>query len=107
LLGLPGGRCAEKPLQCVFALYEIPSGNDKFEMEVSPPFGEEKIVVYAGTSQLGDLNLKAEGGVYRIKTRADSIGDMTRGVKLIEKAVGKGAAASEFYEDALSVKTKK
>src|SRR3989338_11019378 len=46
-------------------VYEIPSGNDRFELEVSPPFGEENIVVYAGTSQLGDINLEAQGGVYQ------------------------------------------
>ena len=26
-------------------IYEIPSGNDKFELEVNPPFGEENIMV--------------------------------------------------------------
>ena len=35
------------------AVYEIPSGNDRFDLEISPPFGKENITVYASTSPLG------------------------------------------------------
>jgi len=45
-------------------VYEIPSGNDKFDLEISPPFGEENISVYASTSPLGDIDLHSQGGVY-------------------------------------------
>ncbi|MEW6686863.1 MAG: DUF4384 domain-containing protein, partial [Candidatus Edwardsbacteria bacterium] len=76
-------------------IYEIPSGNDRFELEVSPPFGEENVIVYASTSQLGDIDLEAQGGVYQVKTRHADIGDRTRGVKIIEKG-SKGSSASEF-----------
>ena len=36
-------------------VYEIPSGNDRFELEVSPPFGEENIVVYAPAGHIPSL----------------------------------------------------
>ncbi|MBI5971161.1 MAG: DUF4384 domain-containing protein, partial [Deltaproteobacteria bacterium] len=51
-------------------IYEIPSGEDRFELDVSPPFGEENITVYASPSQVGEIDLKPSGGVYEIKTKA-------------------------------------
>jgi hypothetical protein len=46
-------------------IYEIPSGQDRFEMEVTPPFGQEDIIVYASTSRLGEINLAPAGGFTR------------------------------------------
>ena len=89
------------------AVYEIPSGNDRFELAVDPPFGEENIIVYASTSPLGDINLEQAGGVYQVKTKIRSIGKMTRGVKLKEKTGDKESLASEFYEEKVIVKTMK
>ena len=84
-------------------IYEIPSGNDRFELEVSSPFGEESVSVYASTSPLGDINVKDIGGVYQVKTKQDDIGDRTRGVKLKEKTGSN--AASEFFEERATLKT--
>ncbi|MBI5213734.1 MAG: DUF4384 domain-containing protein [Nitrospirae bacterium] len=86
-------------------IYEIPSGNDRFELEVSPPFGEENVYVYASTSQLGEISLKAEGGIYQVKTKEKDIGGMTRAVKLKEKMGSKASAASEFFEEKALIKT--
>lgn len=88
-------------------IYEIPSGNDKFELEVNPPFGDESIIVYASVSELGDLNLKEEGSVYAVKTKTKDIGIKTRSIKV--KAAVKGGAEqpAEFSEGAVVVKTKK
>ncbi|HOK06561.1 MAG TPA: DUF4384 domain-containing protein [Syntrophales bacterium] len=84
-------------------VYEIPSGPDRFDLEVAPPFGEEDIVVYAGTGELGDLDLETSGGVYRVKTRSAHVGDKTRGLKV----VGKGqAAAAEFMEGKVTIRTR-
>ncbi|MEW6674976.1 MAG: DUF4384 domain-containing protein [Nitrospirota bacterium] len=86
-------------------IYEIPSGNDRFELEVSPPFGEENVIVYASTTPLGDINLKTQGSVYQVRTRSADIGDKIRGVKIIEK--GKGSSASEFFEEEVVIRTEK
>ena len=88
-------------------IYELPSGEDKFELEVTPPFGEEDIIVYASTSPLGDIKLEADGEIYQVMTNAEDIGDKTRGVKIKEKAGGKGISASEFFEDKVVVKTER
>jgi hypothetical protein len=86
-------------------VYEIPSGADKYELEVSPPFGEENIIVYASSSPLGDISLKDTGGLYKVKTSSRDVGTKTRGVKLTEKGDGAGAAASEFFERKAVLKT--
>jgi len=86
-------------------LYEIPTGNDKFDLEVSPPFGEENIMVYAGTAPLGDIDVQTRGGVYIVKSAANDIGVKTRGIKLVESD-GK-SKPSEFSETSAEVKTGK
>ena len=86
-------------------VYEIPSGNDRFDLEVSPPFGQESISIYAGTAQLGDINLAAQGEVYRVMTKSADVSRLTRGVKIQEKSGGRNDLPSEFSEEALSIKT--
>ncbi|TAN42641.1 MAG: DUF4384 domain-containing protein [Nitrospirae bacterium] len=85
-------------------VYEIPSGGDKYELEVSPPFGEENVIIYSSTSQLGDINLKTEGGVYYVDTKAKDIGNKTRSVK-IKSLSDKKSVVSEFYEGKATVRT--
>jgi hypothetical protein len=84
-------------------VYEIPSGNDRFDLEVSPPFGEENIVVYGSTAELGSIDTKAEGSVYRVTTRSQDMGVKVRGITITGKQ-GK-AANAEFYEETQSIRT--
>ncbi len=88
-------------------IYEIPSGNDKFELEVNPPFGEESIMFHTSVSQLGDLDLKEKGGVYQVKTKPKDIGIKTRSVKVKEVTEGKPQQASDYSEGEVVVKTAK
>lgn len=85
-------------------IYEIPSGSDRFDLEVSPPFGEEDILVYASTSPLGDINVAAQGDVYRVVSRSADVSRLTRGLKIQQKVGGK-ASPSEFSEETLSIRT--
>jgi hypothetical protein len=86
-------------------VYELPSGNDRFDLEVSPPFGEEDILVYASTSPLGDINLAAQGDVYRVVSKSADVPRLTRGLKIQEKDSGRKDLPSEFSEEALSIRT--
>jgi len=61
-------------------IYEIPSGQDRFEMEVTPPFGQEDIVLYASSAPLVEINLAPAGGVYKITTGAEKVGERNRAV---------------------------
>lgn len=86
-------------------IYEIPSGNDRFELEVSPPFGEESVILYSSTSPLGDISLSSGGEVYQVMTKEKDIGIKTRGIKLKERIEGGRPQASEFFEERVNVKT--
>jgi hypothetical protein len=88
-------------------LYEIPSGPDKFELEVNPPFGEENIMIYASVAQLGDIDLKQEGGVFAVKTKPKDIGIKTRSIKIKDVSSGNVQKPAEFSEGTVIVKTKK
>lgn len=85
-------------------VYEIPSGNDRFELEVNPPFGEEKILVYASSTELGKINLQSAGSVYEVKTKAKDVGMQTRGIQLKEKT-GDFKPTESFYEGKVTIKT--
>jgi hypothetical protein len=85
-------------------IYEIPSGKDRFDLEVTSPFGEESIIVYASSTELGKINVKPAGAVYKIKTSADDVGVRTRGVQLKEKTDDDNPAEA-FYEGRVTVKT--
>ena len=86
-------------------IYELPSGNDRFDLEVSPPFGREDLILYASTAQLGDLRLDTRGEVYQVKTEAKDIGINTRGVKISQAADSKAKTAAEFFEEKTVVNT--
>jgi hypothetical protein len=86
-------------------IYEIPTGNDRFDLEVSPPFGQESISIYTSTSPLGDIKLTAQGDVYRVMTKSTDVSRLTRGVKVQEKSGGRKDLPSEFSEEVLSIKT--
>jgi len=93
-------------------IYELPAGDDRFELEVSPPFGMENVLVYASTAPLGDLDLKemgaAAGGVYQVRTEGAEIGLKTRGIKVTGKGAGAAPsvpATAEFVEASAGLTT--
>ncbi len=90
-------------------IYEIPSGSDRFDLEVSPPFGEESIILYASSDPLGEISTAAQGGVFQVKTRPDDVGMKTRGIKIGGREQGSSTVpkAAEFFEDTVRVTTRK
>jgi len=90
------------------AMYKIPSGNDRFELEVTPPFGNEQITVYASTAPAGDLGLKDAGDVYQITTAPNDLSIKTRGIaihKLASGGSGKNSETAEFSENQVKITT--
>jgi len=86
-------------------VYEIPAGNDRFELEVNPPFGEENIIVYSSLQPLGEIYLQETGGVYQVRTAVKDVATKTRGIKLKERKEGKEPVAAEFFEGKASLQT--
>jgi len=102
------------------AIYEIPSPEDQFELEVEPPFGQERIIVYASTAPLGEIDLTPDAGVYKINTESERIGTKSRevllsekvevrsrGVSLKEKSPGQKIITAEFSESQITFTTGK
>jgi len=86
-------------------IYRIPGEGDRFQLEVVPPFGEDRIVVYASEVPLGDVNLEPAGkglGIYRGSPR--SLGEKSRGIAVTENG---GSSGAEFYEAAWKLTTGK
>jgi len=88
-------------------IYEIPSGRDRFELEVSPPLGLESITLYASTTQLGEPDLIPSQGIYMVKTGSMEVGMKTRGVKISEKKGNLPGGPVEFGEVKIEVNTVK
>lgn len=90
------------------SVYELPSGEDRYDLEVSPPFGSEGITVYASTAPQGNLELQASGAVFDIRTKAADIPITTRGIKLTAKGSGANRnPAAEFSEAGTDLRTGK
>lgn len=92
--------------------YTIPDSNDRFELTVSPPFGTDKVVVYASEVPLGEVEMSSIGqGLSSIKGDQKSLATRTRGISVTAKKqddVGKAASTSaiaEFYEASYSITT--
>ncbi len=85
-------------------VYNLPSGTDGYELTVEPPFGAEKIVLYASTGELGDLKVEDAGAVYTIGENPEDTGIKTRGIKITKKE-DKSTQAAEFDEQVLEIRT--
>ncbi len=85
-------------------VYALPSGTDKYELTVNPPFGAEKIVVYASTAELGDVKVENADALYVIGEKPEDTGVKTRGIKITKKE-GKNSKTAEFVEQVLEIKT--
>jgi hypothetical protein len=87
-------------------IYEIPTGDDHFDLEVAAPFGAEQVTVYASTAPIGNLAVTQSSAVYSVTSKPADIPIVTRGVKLIQKAPTVGtSAAAEFFETTVTVTT--
>lgn len=93
------------------AVYELPSGEDRYELDITEPFGAETVTVYASNSQIGDLDVKAHDTVYEVKTKPRDISVGTRGIKFVTKDTRikeSGSAprpAAQFIESSVTINT--
>jgi hypothetical protein len=86
-------------------VYEIPSGEDRFDLKVAAPFGAENVTVYASTAPTGKLAITPVGGVFAVADKMDEIASSTRGVKFVRKESGQ--AMAEFAEATATAETRK
>ena len=83
-------------------IIQIPEEGAGYSIAVSPPFGKEKLIVFASTSPQGDIIVSPKGGpLLHVNDEMSVVEVKTRGVK-IEKD-----KSSEFYETNCNIKTMK
>jgi len=85
--------------------YIIPGRKDQFNLKVSPPFGREKVIVYASEVPISRIPLEAAGaGLGYYKDSRDALGRDARGI--VPVPAGSGSSSAEFYEAAWNLRTK-
>ena len=83
----------------------IPGEFDKFTLEVNPPFGSERVIVYASTSPQGQVQTTAAGeSLYKIESDIKTVNAQTRGV-IIKESTGQAPSGAEFFETSCGLKT--
>ncbi|MCB1647711.1 MAG: DUF4384 domain-containing protein, partial [Pseudomonadales bacterium] len=68
------------------SILEVPSALDNFQLPIGAPFGEEKLVIYASTTPLGQIDAtELNDSVYLVQNNAQEISRRTRGIALKPK----------------------
>lgn len=80
--------------------YKIPDDGDQFDLTVSPPFGTDRIVVYASEVPLGQVDMQSIGkGLSAYEGDRQSLATSTRGIAVTGKKDGTAdQPIAEFYE---------
>ncbi len=88
-------------------IYEVPGEGDRFDLKVTPPFGEDRIVVYASDVPLGNVQMNSAGaGLGAFNGSRESLGIRTRGISVTASTKqGASPAGAAFYESAWVVRT--
>ena len=88
--------------------YELPSAADKYDLIVTPPFGGEKITVFASTSPLGELTTEPAGKVFLVTGSQEQIAARTRSIKFVPKNnESESPKSAEFFEATAELSTGK
>lgn len=86
-------------------IYKIPDQDDRFSLAVSPPYGEDQIVVYASQLPLGKVDMEELGqGLSRYRGTRAAFAAKTRGIAVVGGAADFESGA-EFYEAAWKIRT--
>ena len=75
--------------------YLIPGPGDRFSLKVTPPFGQERIVVYASTTPMGDLPMApAESGLKEYRGNNADLAFRVRSIQPVARPSGEMSPAS-------------
>ncbi len=88
-------------------IYEIPGEGDRFDLKVTPPFGEDRIVVYASEVPLGNVAMSSAGaGLGAFGGTQESLGIRTRGISVTAAGDnGPSHSGAAFYESTWKLHT--
>jgi len=85
---------------------KVPGAEDRFRLRVTPPYGEDRIVVYASDQPLGEVALTPIGqGLQQYRGSARDLGVRTRGIQVTAETGSPSGTGAEFYEAAWTITT--
>jgi len=88
-------------------IYKIPDKNDKFKLTARPPYGVDKIVLYASDLPLGSVPMEnIDNGLGRYNGTKKSLALKTRGIAVTQIEKGTSSIA-QFFERTCTITTKK
>jgi NOL1/NOP2/fmu family ribosome biogenesis protein len=80
-------------------IYQIPDADDSFTLKITPPVGNEQLILYASTQPMGSYAGQAAGDLLVINKPAKPMDVTTRGLTVLQgKQVGGEEPKSEFAE---------
>ena len=87
--------------------YQIPGPEDRFELKVTPPYGQERIVVYASETPMGEIAMAPLGsGLYEYQGSNDDLAFRVRSIQPVARLSGNMTSGSTgFYEASWVVET--
>ena len=86
-------------------IYSIPGEEDRFDLQVMPPYGEDHIVVYASEVPLGEVAMDSFGqGLSLYRGQQDELALASRGISVVGLTSREDRGA-EFYEASWIVTT--
>lgn len=86
-------------------IYKVPDSDDQFALKVSPPYGNDRIIVYASDNPLGKVDLEGTAsGLGLFRGSAKNLALQTRGIAVVGSQNDETAGA-EFYERTWSFTT--
>jgi len=87
--------------------YQIPGAGDRFSLKVTLPYGQERIVVYASETPMGDIPMKSLGaGLQEYQGSNDDLAFRVRSIQPVARpAGGVTPGSTEFYEASWTVET--
>lgn len=88
-------------------MFEVPTGEDRFELTVTEPFGKEQLILYASTEQLGNIDMTPVGSdVYLVNDGIEQVAAKTRGIEIgIKDSNMSRPGVAEFAEADLTITT--
>jgi hypothetical protein len=80
--------------------YQIPGASDRFSLQVTPPYGQERIVVYASETPMGDIPMAPlAAGLQEYRGSNDDLAFRVRSIQPVARPSGGLTSGSTgFYE---------
>ncbi len=94
-------------------MFQVPSNSfhqqpgDRFSLQVTPPYGQERIVVYASETPMGDIPMAPlAAGLPEYQGSNDDLAFRVRSIQPVARPAGNTTSGSTgFYEASWVVKT--